>query len=97
MTCNCSAVLANASARNSRSLVFRITLAVCRTRMLPQSRSSAWRVREMAIDEQTLEQLTLAVRRYVRERLVPIDKQIAEEDRIQIGRASGRERGWQYG
>src|SRR3546814_6150990 len=50
--------------------------------MLPQSRSSAWRVREMAIDEQTLEQLTLAVRRYVRERLVPIEEQIAEEDRI---------------
>src|SRR3546814_7731365 len=36
----------------------------------------------MAIDEQTLDQLTLAVRRYVRERLVPIEEQIAEEDRI---------------
>src|SRR3546814_10694277 len=36
----------------------------------------------MAIDEQTRGLLTLAVRLYVRERLVPIEEQIAEEDRI---------------
>src|SRR5690554_6385325 len=36
----------------------------------------------MALDKETLNQFVDSVRRYVRERLVPLEMQVAEEDRI---------------
>lgn len=36
----------------------------------------------MALDKETLDQLLSAVQRFVRERLVPIEEQVAETDRI---------------
>ncbi len=39
----------------------------------------------MALDQETLNQFVVSVRRYVRERLVPLEMQVAEEDRIPKG------------
>lgn len=36
----------------------------------------------MALDSETLAQFVDTVRRYVRERLIPLENQVAEEDRI---------------
>ena len=36
----------------------------------------------MALDQETLNQFVDSVRRYVRDRLVPLEMQVAEEDRI---------------
>src|SRR5690606_22432109 len=37
---------------------------------------------KMALDQETLDQLRDMIRRYVRERLIPLEAQVAEEDRI---------------
>ena len=36
----------------------------------------------MALDEETLNQFVESVRRYVRDRLIPLEMQVAEEDQI---------------
>lgn len=36
----------------------------------------------MALDRDTLDQFVDSVRRYVRDRLIPLEMQVAEEDRI---------------